>query len=391
MNFDQQQLNAITRAATSRFSIINGGAGCGKTTIIKAVAERLAQAGKDVLLCAFAGKAAARLAEATGREASTIHRMLGYMGDLGFTVRHLHGSTVILDEASMVSSDLMAEIAKRKPDALILVGDEAQLVPVGAGQPFHDLIRLLPDKVATLTTCYRNKEAIYKAALKIRAGQMPDSFQDTTDNEKWLIDPAGNAQQTHARILTAVRSGEIDFTQDIIICPRNGEDPDQPCCVESLNRDIKAIVNPSKGKIATGDRIVNTKNMADLDIWNGTTATVKTLDTGGGCWLTLDFPIRRSDGTEEHTVLVPKDSVKHLELAYAMTVHKSQGSQYCKVIFVTLTRDTKTLLNRSMLYTGVTRARRECIVIGEPEALRAAVKTATHRHTVMQELQKASC
>ena len=385
MDFDEKQREAIDRATSNPFCIINGGAGCGKTTIIKAVAEKLSGSGKNVLLCAFAGKAAARLAEATGRDASTIHRMLGYMGDLGFTVRSLRGSSVILDEASMVSSDLMAEIVKRKPDAFILVGDEAQLVPVGAGQPFHDLIKRLPEKVVTLNTCYRNREAVYKAALEIRSGKVPASFDDVTENEKWFVDPSGSAEITHERILSDVRSGMIDFSSDIIICPRNGEDPEQPCCVESLNRDIKGIVNPSQGKISSGDRVVNTKNMSDLDIWNGTTATVKTFDTGGGCWLTLDFPIKRF-GVEDFNVLVPRESVKHLELAYAMTVHKSQGSQYRKVFFITLMMDTRMLLNRSMLYTGVTRAKKECRVLGEPEALRVAVKTGTHRRTVLQEL-----
>lgn len=397
MEFDQSQQDAIEAAAGGRFTVINGGAGCGKTTIIKAVTERLQGEGERVRLCAFAGKAAARLKEATGQGASTIHRMLLYMGaERGFTLKSLRGETVILDEASMVSSDLMAEIVRREPKRLVLVGDEAQLPPVGSGQPFHDLIRLRPDLVRTLTKCYRNGEAIFRAATEIRAGGTPVGYEKT-ESETWQISHTGGAEATHERILEGVRgAGLIDFDQDVILCPRNGESDAQKCAVESLNKDIKEIVNPAEGneRLNAGDRVINTKNEADLDIWNGTTGRVKAIDAAGAVWLTLDYPILDFAASTPdkpvyiNDVLVPKDKARNLQLAYALTVHKAQGSQYRKVFLVTLCRDAMALLDRSMIYTGVTRAREWCAVLGESRALHDGIRTVRAKNTVLQELAR---
>lgn len=400
MKFDEAQLGAIGAAVDGRFTIINGGAGSGKTTIIKGVVDELTRRGDGrVRLCAFAGKAAARLKEATGYGASTIHRMLMYMGpELGFTLKSLAGESVILDEASMVSSDLMAEIIRRKPKRLVLVGDEAQLPPVGSGQPFHDLISLRPDMVRTLTTCYRNNEAIYRAALAIRRGDTPVGYEKT-EGETWQIAGTGGAEATHEAILSGIKeSGSIDFDQDVILCPRNGESLAQKCAVESLNSDIKDIVNPAVGneRLSVGDRVINTKNMSDLDIWNGTTGRVKAIDAAGAMWLTLDYPIldfaRSSPDNPVYIseVLVPKNSVRHLQLAYALTVHKAQGSQYRRVFFVTLARDAMALLDRSMIYTGVTRAREACTVLGEARALYDGIRTVKSKNTVLRELARES-
>ncbi|MCL2105124.1 MAG: ATP-dependent RecD-like DNA helicase [Kiritimatiellaeota bacterium] len=386
---DPSQLAAVRHATAHRLSIVNGGAGCGKTTIIREIVQRLKRENVAVCLCAFAGKAAARLKEATGHHASTIHRLLDYKGESGFTLRTLKGSAVIIDEASMVSSDIMAEIVRRNPGRLILVGDEAQLPPVGAGQPFHDLIALQPSSVATLTTCYRNTEAIFKAAAAIRNGGIP-CRHERTDGETWDVRATGDAEATHNAALRLVRNGEIDFSQDIILCCRNGEGDTQKASVESLNADIKATVNPSGEAIASGDRIICTKNLPDIDIWNGTTGTVKTIDHSGGVWITLDYPVidwvRSTPENPRYVseVLMKKEYRRHLQLAYALTVHKAQGSQYRKVLFVCLCRDQATLLDRPMAYTAVTRARKACVVIGEPRALHDAIRTLRHKSTVMQ-------
>lgn len=357
------------------------------TTIIKSIADTLTNAGKAVELCAFAGKAAARLKEATGHEACTIHRMLDYRGDFGFTRKSLRGSTVILDEASMVSSDLMAEIVRRNPDRLILVGDEAQLPPVGSGQPFHDIVHLFPDRVRTLTTCYRNREAIFNAALKIRQGVAPE-LSAKSESELWDVQNIRDIRVTHGRILDLVRTGEVDFDEDIILCCRNGEsDGDTECSVVAMNRDIKNIVNPNAAhepKIEPGDRVINTKNHPELDVWNGTTGKCDRFDTDGGMWVELDYP----NAAHESFVLIPRKQVKEWQLAYALTVHKAQGSQYRKVFFVCTRRDTAQLLDRPMLYTAVTRAKSECHIIGDITAFYAAINATERKLTVMQELNK---
>ena len=380
---DETQMDAVQFALDNSFSIINGGAGCGKTTLIQAICDSL---GSSVQLCAFAGKAAARLKEATGHDAGTIHRMLHYMGEeQGFTLKSLRGATVVLDEASMVSSDLMAEIIKRNPDRLVLVGDEAQLPPVGSGQPFHDLIALKPEIVRTLTTCYRNKEAIFQSALSIRQGITPPP-NTKSEMELWATQNITDPRRAHAAILSAVKAGDVDFDTDIILCCRNGEkEGSNDCSVIGFNRDIKDIVNPNADgtyKIAPGDRIINTKNNSDLDVWNGTTGRCRDFDTGGAMWVDLDFA--KSDGEKE--VLIPKKQIKDWQLAYALTVHKSQGSQYRKVFFVVAKRDAMNLLSRPMVYTAVTRAKKECHVIGDAPSFSRAIGTVEHKMTVIQEL-----
>ena len=378
-NLDETQMGAVQFALDRKFAIINGGAGCGKTTIIKAICDSLKG---DIRLCAFAGKAAARLREATMHTATTIHRMLGWMGDgNGFAVKTLSGVTVILDEASMVSSDLLAEIVKRNPDRLVLVGDEAQLPPVGSGQPFHDLVHLLPDCVRTLTTCYRSREAVLLSALAIREGNVPPNYTKSYSEFYEFISLA-DARKAHDFILRQVKNSEIDFADDVILCCRNGDSEEEPLSVKSLNADIKALVNPGDGKIDAGDRIICTVNSSDLDVWNGTTGRCACFDSSRAMWVELDFP--NADG--ETSVLIPKDKVKDWQLAYALTVHKSQGSQYGKVFFAVARRDSSTLLSRSMVYTAVTRAKKECHVIGDAWAFGTSIREVRTKHTAMQEI-----
>ena len=378
-DLDETQMDAVQFAIDRKFAIINGGAGCGKTTIIKAICDSLKD---DVRLCAFAGKAAARLREATMQPASTIHRMLGWMGDgNGFAVKTLRGYTVILDEASMVSSDLLAEIVKRNPDRLVLVGDEAQLPPVGSGQPFHDLVKLLPNCVRTLTTCYRSREAVLSSALAIREGNIPSNHSKSS-SEFYEFVSLADARKAHDFILRQIKNDDINLDEDVILCCRNGETVEEPLSVKSLNADIKAIVNPGGGRIDPGDRIICTVNSSDLDVWNGTTGRCACFDSARAMWVELDFP--NTDG--ETSVLIPKDKVKDWQLAYALTVHKSQGSQYRKVFFAVARRDVSTLLSRSMIYTAVTRAKKECHVIGDAWAFGSAVREVRAKHTAMQEI-----
>ena len=392
MELDPTQVDAVNHAVNHQFAIITGGAGTGKTTIIK---EIISQIKGDILLCAFAGKAAARVKEATGRYASTIHSMLGFKGT-EFTVGDLHGKTVIVDEASMVDSDLMARIIERKPDRLILVGDQAQLPPVGKGQPFHDIIAHNPEVVANLTKCFRNKEAVFKAATSIRNGEMPQ-LSDKSESEQWDVIATPNPEKAQEAILEWVKQGFIDFDTDIILAPKNG-DKDAPCTIIGLNEAIVNLVNPRTfegEKWKVGDRVINTQNNPEKDVWNGTTGMIHSIDFDGKMFIKLDDPIvdqARSKGDKTvytDLVLFDKDMVKELQLAYALTVHKSQGSQYKRVVFCCLTRDNFSL-NRSLIYTAVTRTKEQCIVVGQPAALQRGIATVQQKQTVLQELAKGS-
>jgi exodeoxyribonuclease V alpha subunit len=387
MILDASQQVAIERAVSGHTTLITGGAGTGKTTIIREIAERLS----DATLCAFAGKAAARLKEATGYPTSTIHRMLRYTG-AEYLTKTLSGQSIIIDEASMIDSALLAEVVRRNPDRLVLVGDEAQLPPVGRGQPFHDLLEASPDLVQRLTTCYRQTEAVYHAANEIRDGQMPERFAES-EREWWEIRATGGPGQTQSAIMALVEAGEVDFSQDIVLIPRNGESDEQACTVKALNAAIREIVNPEHGdrRVDIGDRVINTKNFADHDVWNGTTGTVHAIDDDNQIWVQTDLPVTdMTTGEQTDMVLFDRDMRGSLRLAYALTVHKAQGSQYRRVVFAALSRDTWSLLDRSLIYTAVTRTREQCLVVVQPRALQQGIETRRVKTTVLQELARGA-
>lgn len=395
VNLDSSQLAAVCRATSTRFSIITGGAGTGKTTLIRTIVETLEKRGEKVALAAFAGKAAARIREACQHPASTIHRLLGYDGAM-FRTETLSDTALIIDEASMIDSLLMAEIVRRAPRRLVLVGDQAQLPPVGRGQPFHDLIALRPDLVSNLARCYRATEAIFQAASAIRSGGRPP-MQASSEGETWRMRNLGDAERTHAEIVEYVAGGEaFDFAHDVILVARNGEADDEPGTVRGLNHSIADVLLPRdwsnpRERFKVGDRVINGKNMPELDCWNGTTGTVHAIDHDGGVWVRTDIPvIDRAKTTNERSpyytshVLFNRQNRVNLSLAYALTVHKAQGSQYRRVLFAAFNRDLHAILDRSLLYTAVTRAREACAVVGEIGAAFAAIDRVSGKRTVMQ-------
>jgi exodeoxyribonuclease V alpha subunit len=395
MNLDASQCAAVERATSTPISLITGGAGTGKTTIIKAISDTLESRGETVALAAFAGKAAARVREACQHPASTIHRMLQFDGRV-FARGPLADVSVILDESSMIDAQLMAEIVTRRPRRLVMVGDPAQLPPVGRAQPFHDILALRPDLATTLTTCYRATEAVFSAASAIRGGGRPP-MQATSPGESWYMEQTGNPKRTQAHILDLVRGDAFDFSQDIILVARNGESDDDPATVRGLNRAIVDLISPrdwnGKMKWRAGDRVINTKNLPAVDCWNGTTGTVHSIDIDGGLWIETDIPMidwrkttNESKPVYTSHVLFGKDIRKNLQLAYALTVHKYQGSQARNVLFAAFERDLRCILDRSLLYTAVTRTKCACAVVGEMAAVWGAIDRVKSKVTVMQKL-----
>lgn len=385
---DDSQKEAIEHAlCTTGASIINGGAGSGKTTIVKIIADNLKKKRLEFSLCAFAGKAAARLREATGHHASTIHSLLGYQGEArGFTVGSLEGQTIIVDEASMLPSWLMYELCKRNPERLILVGDQAQIPPVGIGQPFHDMIKKMPRIVRTVTTCYRNREAIFQSAIAIREGNRPAN-ESVSPEEKFRVIRVDTPQQAHKMISDWVTNNMLDFETDVILSPRNGEkDAANDASVNGLNRTLQRICNPhDEGqKFRVDDRVMFTSNFPKEQAWNGTTGWIHSVDTDGIPTVEVDSPIEESFryvrcGTSDmRTSLVP---------CYAMTMHKSQGSQYRRVVIVCMRRDLHTLLDRALLYTAVTRAKKACVIVTDCD-LQLAINSVRERTTLIQKLLK---
>ena len=393
---DETQIEAVRYAVSHKFAVINGGAGVGKTTVIRMIVRGIEHTRPNltVNLCAPTGKAAARLKEASGIVATTIHTMLGYQGNDNFTAGNLESAAVIIDEASMVDSALLAEVVNRKPARLILVGDQAQLTPVGKGQPFHDIIRIYPESVRTLTKCYRNTEAVFHVASLIRNGNLaPRSV--TSENETWTFVSEPDPAEVQKLICSWAEDGLLDFERDILLCPKNGEKTEEgypPATVNALNEALLEIDRRKRGtqetgKFISGDRVINTVNNAQKHVWNGTTGTVKSVNWDDEVMVTLDVPYREEDGREITEVLFDKEMVKGLRYAYALTIHKSQGSQYRKVIMAILTRD-KFQLDRSLIYTGVTRTKEECVVIGDYGAFADGISATKTKTTVLQCLMR---
>jgi exodeoxyribonuclease V alpha subunit len=297
---------------------------------------------------------------------------------------------VICDESSMVDSWLMSKVLEYTPPKLILVGDAAQLPPVGKGQPFHDLVKLRPDRVSTLTTCHRAKGAVHIAAQAIRDGRPPAKRSESGD-EKWLMYDTGGPEQTVPVLRSWVEKGQFDPEQDIILAPQYGSSDEAEQVdggIHALNRTVKAILNPAQDgeKFTTGDRIIINKNFGSVDLWNGDLGTITDIDAKGMPYVILDRDkAKREDLDQPKDRLLTKEQLKEMAHAYALSVHKSQGSQFRRVFFVVFKRHHM-MLSRALIYTAVTRAREGCIVMGELGSFYRGLNIIEHKNTVLQYL-----
>lgn len=377
LNGDQRR--AVLQALTGGVTVITGGPGTGKTTIVKLLLK-LAQSRKETwALSAPTGRASRRLAEATGAEGKTIHRLLEFNGRTGQFQRNatnpLPVDGVLVDEASMVDIRLMSSLLSALPDGcrLVLVGDADQLPSVGAGQVLGDIISSAQIPVATLNEVYRQAQdsGIIQNAHRINAGESPISGEQSGGISDFFELHKGNpldAQQAVVEIVTKrLPSRGFDPLQDIqVLTPmHNG-----PLGTEALNTRLQESLNPEGSFIQRGsrvfrdgDRIIQLKNDYDNEIFNGDVGTIYRVDTGV---LTVDF-----DGRH---VQLRGEALGNIELAYAISIHKSQGSEYPAVVCV-LHRAHFVMLRRNLLYTGITRAKRFCCVIGDRWAIRQAIST----------------
>ena len=387
MDFDPSQLSAIDKALAPGNTIITGGAGTGKTTVIKEIARRLKENDEHPEIMAPTGKAAARLKEATGYDAGTIHRALIWDGGQ-FRRTWDFDCPVIIDEASMVDSWLMARLLEFKPSKLILVGDASQLPPVGRGQPFHDLLALKPDMTARLTHCWRAQGAVHIACSAIREGKPPAKAADS-GGETFTMRETGGAPTTLAFLRKIAESGRYDPATDAIVAPMYGKGNGDGG-IRSINKMMHEMLNPRDkaqdstdapglhGYWAVGDRILCLKNFSDLDFWNGDLATIQDIDTKGNLWVEVDR--RPGDAT-----LLETEAKREISHAYAMSVHKAQGSQFRRTFFVCL-RAHWNMLTRALIYTAVTRTKIDCVVCGQLQAFYHGIKQEEKKRTIIQHL-----
>ena len=380
------QADAVRVALSSKVSVITGGPGVGKTTIVNTVLSILSAKGVDILLCAPTGRAAKRMSEATGMEAKTIHRLLEVDPKSGGFKRDgenpLQCDLLVIDETSMVDVMLMRALLAAVPDgaALSIVGDVDQLPSVGPGQVLADIIASGAVPVVRLTEVFRQaaQSRIVTAAHGINRGAIPNLSPPEGESDFYFV-PAEDPETAAARIVELVRTRipkrfGFDAMQDIqVLCPMNRGGAG----ARSLNIELQAALNPAGERkverfgwtFAPGDKVMQIENDYDKEVYNGDIGQVVDVDPEAG-ELTARFEGRDLVyGFGELDTLVP---------AYAATVHKSQGSEYPAVVIPVLTQHYA-MLRRNLLYTGVTRGKRLVVLVGQKKAVAIAVRNAAGR------------
>lgn len=381
VEYSPEQLNAIELSLKSKMTVITGGPGVGKTTILKGLLSIFTKHSFKVYLAAPTGRAAKRMSEATNMAAKTIHRLLKWK-DGEFTMNDknpLDGDVLILDECSMINLNLMNSLMKAIPlrMKLIMVGDVDQLPSIGCGTVLKDIIDCGKIPVAKLTKIYRqgNESKIILNAHAINDGKMPDlSNPAGSDFYFFKIGDNDRIREQIIRLVTEAipQKFNIPLSDIQVLTPMRkssdilGSTQLNIALQEKINPESKAIAN-SFFKLKIGDRVMQNKNNYELGVYNGDIGIVKKLSIEEGTISVRFF------GENEDTVY-GKANIDELELAYATTVHKSQGSEYPAVVIVA-TRSHYIMLQKQLFYTAVTRAKQLCIVVGGEDAIRIMVTT----------------
>lgn len=398
IEYSEEQTQAIREAATSGLLLITGGPGTGKTTILRGILELLGQNQLRCLLAAPTGRAAKRLTEVTGEDASTIHRLLeagidpatGKMFFARDAENPLKCDAVIVDEMSMVDVSLLYSLLQAIPTGkrLILVGDPDQLPPVGPGFPFGDMLRSGSLPTVRLTEIFRQaqKSLIVMNAHRVNQGEMPD-LKCVSSDFFFMRRTSEEAVCALIRDLCATRLPQkmgIPTDQIQVLSPtRKGA-----VGTVNLNRLLQAALNPQSPdkkersygnyQFREGDRVMQIRNNYDIlwkkadgsavgaGIFNGDVGRIQTIDPASETLTVLfDDRLAEYDFTQ----------LGELEPAYAMTVHKSQGSEY-RAVILTAWNGSPYLLSRSILYTAITRARELLIIVGREETVGVMVENA---------------
>ena len=396
----EAQREAIYASLEHGVLVLTGGPGTGKTTVVKGIINVLEKGGCRILLAAPTGRAARRLAESSQREAKTVHRLLEYTptGN-GFIFNKndsdpLDAEAIIIDEASMLDINLIHNLLKAVPGGcrLILVGDVDQLPSVGPGSVLKDIIRSQKMPVVRLENVFRQAEVspIVLNAHKINRGQMPE-FETEGDfsMQEFASEPeaAEYVARTYAHVVRYT-----DWREVQVLTPMHKN----PCGVQNLNKLMQQYVNPPSGLkqeinipggnvIRCGDKVMQIRNNYEKDVFNGDIGRVVRIE---GKLVQVSFP----DRLEGEIVTYEATEVEELQLAYAMSVHKSQGSEYPYVLLC-MVPSHYIMLQRNLLYTAVTRAKEKVLVVGSRRAVRTAVENdkMRQRYSLLAErLQESS-
>jgi exodeoxyribonuclease V alpha subunit len=386
---------AIVRAVLDhRLAILTGGPGTGKTMTMRVIVDLAKAERRTVRLCAPTGKAARRLAETTGAQATTIHRLLEYVPGEGFArgpEDPIPGTDVlIVDEASMLSVRLAEALlgAVGPRTHVLLVGDVDQLAPVGPGRVLDDLIASGRVPVVRLTDVFRQaaRSLIVRAAHAVNRGERPPTVAGVGDIRDFFVIPraGGDAIRREVVSLAAVRLPAhygLDARADVLVLAPMHRGP---AGIDILNDELRARLNPDGRAIAgtplrIGDRVIQTRNNHERELMNGEMGVIEHHDDERDRVL-----LACDDGRR---LALPVAELDTMRLAHAVSVHKAQGSQAPAVVVV-LHRGHQLMLTRNLAYTAVSRAERVCVVVGEPAALDIALRRrdAHARHTRLAEL-----
>jgi exodeoxyribonuclease V alpha subunit len=387
IELSEEQRQAIRTAVAAKVMVITGGPGTGKTTLLNGLLDIFAMKGLDILLAAPTGRAAKRMEAATGRAAKTIHRLLEFSPKNGGFTRDetnpLTADLVVIDEASMVDINLMHSLLKAVPASarLFVVGDVDQLPSVGPGNVLMDLISSQAMPVVWLKTVFRQaaQSGIVANAHRVNQGQYPE-FNTTDFFMVERKDPA-KALETVLEIVTnrIPKKFGLDPKRDVqVLAPMHRGDVGVKALNEGLQRALNPEVQPLGRRLfGQGDKVMQQRNNYELDVFNGDVGVITEVHED-----IKEVQVQ----FEDRAVIYPFDALDELGLAYASTVHKAQGSEYPAVVIPLMTQHYM-MLQRNVFYTGLTRASRIVIIVGDPKAVGIAIRNTkvTRRNTRLSE------
>jgi exodeoxyribonuclease V alpha subunit len=373
-----EQWAAVRGAFAARISVLTGGPGVGKTACTKAIVEEAKAAKVSFALCAPTGRAARRLQETTGHEAETIHRMLGWAPgrEPEFKPgRPLPADLVVVDESSMLNLRLIEMLLGGLAESthVVFVGDADQLPPIGAGKPFEDLIASERASVVRLTQIFRQaaQSMITTAAHEINQGRVPHLKPEEGQEHDFVFLEQRNPAQLRDAVVEMVAERApghfgVDPIREIqVLAPIYKG----PVGINALNEQLRARLNPDGEQVderfRLGDRLIQTRNSHELGLMNGSIVFLEGVDRERETVTLLT--------DEERTLTVPYQETATLRLAYAISVHKSQGCEVPVVVAICHSSHAG-MLTRPLLYTAITRARRACVLVGDRIALKGAVR-----------------